>query len=120
LLAKERRSSLGVACKSAIQNNFDLGKDSPFRMHDGLVWELCAAGFRKEPTTDAGVTFLTSTLGHSNSALRIPQPRHSGRVQPPRYKVRGMGALTTFYGQARAMLMHQWSPCLPGDAGAPT
>jgi len=71
LLAKERRSSLGVACKSAIQNNFDLGKDSPFRMHDGLVWELCAAGFRKEPTTDAGVTFLTSTLGHSNSALRI-------------------------------------------------
>jgi hypothetical protein len=71
LISKERNSFLGAASKVVIEANYNLRKDTRFKICDSLVWELCAACFKREPSKSSALSSLVFLLGHANSGLRI-------------------------------------------------
>lgn len=71
LISKERNSFLGVASRGVIEANYNLRKDTRFKICDSLIWELCAACFKREPSKSSAMSSLVFLLGHPNSGLRI-------------------------------------------------
>lgn len=71
LITKERAGSLGQDSKRMIQANYTLREPTHFKICDSLVWELCAAGFFREPGKAPALSSLVYLLGHPDSGLRI-------------------------------------------------
>lgn len=71
LISKERHAHLSAAAKNQIEANYKLRLETPFRICDSLLWELCAAAFHRVPSQAPPIRSLVLLLGHQNSGLRM-------------------------------------------------